>query len=162
MCTLAMHHGRGKRGLPVDEAKCIDLLREAAGLGFPDANFQLGKFHHNGEMGFEQNMEEAIKYCKKAAECGHVIARHNLGCAEDENNHHVAAMRHLRLAASGGYRKSMNRLIDYFENGLLRHVDVADTLRGFSRSRAEMKSEYRDQYISYLKRTGEYEEYMEA
>ena len=45
--SMAMKYGDGARGLPVDELKCIDLLRQAAGLGFPSAQYQLGNFHHS-------------------------------------------------------------------------------------------------------------------
>ena len=50
----------------------------------------------------------------------------------------------------------MNNLIACFEDGFLRHVDLAETLQAMYRSRAEMKSEHRDQYIAHLKKTGEY------
>ena len=39
------------------------------------------------------------------------MSRHNVGCKEYGNGDHVAAMRHLRLSASGGIRKSMDCLI---------------------------------------------------
>ena len=73
----------------------------------------------------------------------------------------VAAMRHWRLSASGGSKASMGALIGCFEHGLLQHKDLAETLQVFYRARAEMKSEDRDQYISYLKETGEYEDYID-
>ena len=40
---------------------------------------------------------------------------------------------------------------------MFHHGDLAETLQAMYRARAEMKSEDRDQYIEYLKRTGEYE-----
>jgi len=155
--NIAMHYGLGARGLSVDQAKCIELLRESADLGCPDAQYQLGIYHYNGTMGLEQNEEEALKYYKEAAEGGHVKSWHNLGFAESSNGDRVAAMRHFRLSASGGYRISTEALISFFEVGMLRHGDLAETLQAFYRSRAEMKSEDRDKYIAYLKETGEYE-----
>jgi len=50
----------------------------------------------------------------------------------------------------------MNNLISCFENGFLHHADLAETLQATYRSRAEMKSENRDQYIAHLKKTGKY------
>ena len=44
MHNMAIDYGHGDEGLPLDQAKCIELLREAAGLGFPDANFQADPF----------------------------------------------------------------------------------------------------------------------
>ena len=52
----------------------------------------------------------------------------------------------------------MYYLIDCFEKNLLHHADLAETLQAFYLARAELRSENRDQYIAFLKRTGEYEE----
>ena len=158
LCNLAMMHGEGKLGLSVDQAKCIKLLRESAGLGCPEAHYGLGNFHIRGEMGLERNEEKGIKYWQKAAEGGHFNSIHNLGCWETRNDNHVAAMRQWRLSASGGYRKSMESLIVFFDVGFLHHGDLAQTLQAFYRARSEMKSEDRDQHIAYLKRTGQYRE----
>ena len=125
---MALHIGFGHLGLPVDEAKCIDLLREAAGLGHPDAQAQLGTFYDNGIMGLEKNEEEALKYWEKAAKSGDILARHNRGCTERDNGDYVTALRHFRLSAAGGYRKSMEGVIECFEKGLLHHKDLAETL----------------------------------
>ena len=157
--NMALFHGDGDLGLPVDQAKCVDLLRESAGLGCPCAQYNLGNFYDDGEMGLEQNKEEALKYWKNAAEGGHIRSRHNLGCVEGGSGDHVAAMRHWRLTASGGMRMSMGALIDCFEDGLLRHGNLAETLQVFYRARAELKSDDRDQYIKHLKKTGEYKEH---
>ena len=162
MHNLAFGYGRGGFGLPVDQTKCVDLLRQAAGLGFPSAQYALGNYHLNGHMGLEQNEEEAIKYWKKAAEGGHLTSRHNLGISESNNGNHVAAMRHWRLSASGGYRSSMEGLIICFEDGLLRHGDLTETLQAMYRARSELGSEERDEYIKFLKTTGEYKaEYVQ-
>ena len=168
LCSMAMVHGYGQLGLPVDQTKCIDLLREAADLGSPGAQHQLGVFYLNGEMGLAQNEEEALKHWEQAAESGHVQAQHSLGCMKAEQSYcrntslsirctnHVAAMRHFRMAASAGYRISMESLIARFELGFLHHSDLAETLQEMYRSRSELKSEGRDQYIKYLKLAGEY------
>jgi TPR repeat protein len=111
-----------------------------------------------GGMGLQKNEEEGIKYWEKAAESGDLNTRYNLGCAaKDKNRDFVAAVRHWRLSASGGYKLSMEILIKWFEYRLLRHADLAETLRVFYHARSEMKSEDRDEYIKYLKRTGKYE-----
>ena len=158
MSTIAMAYGHGRLGLPVDQAKCIDLLRQSADLGESSAQFQLGIFHHCGDMGLQRNEEEALKYYDKAAEGGYLISRFNLGCVEDMKGDDVAAMRHWRLAAAGGFMKSMLNLIVCFDEGFLHHGDLAEALQAFYRSRAEMKSEDRDRYIEHLKETGEYRE----
>ena len=161
MSTIAMAYGHGRLGLPMDQAKCIDLLRQSADLGCSTAQFQLGIFHYNGNMGLQRNEEEALKYYKKAAEGGYLVSRHNLGSTAAGHGDFVAAMRHWRLAASGGLKISMENLIVCFEDGLLFHGDLSKTLQVFYHSRAEMKSEDRDKYIAYLKKVGEYKEEYE-
>ena len=57
----------------------------------------------------------------------------------------------------------MEGLIASFEAGLLHHNDLAEALRAMYLARSEMRSEDRDKYIEYLKRTGKYNaeyEYM--
>ena len=73
----------GHYGLPVDQTKCIDFLRQSAALGCLAAQYQLGIFHENGAMGLEQDRKEALKYYTNAAEGGHVFSRHNVGSYED-------------------------------------------------------------------------------
>ena len=155
--NMAIHYGRGELGLPVDQTKCIDLLRQSAGLGFPGAQRQLGTFHYTGEMGLEQNEKEARTCWKKAAEGGHILAWYNLGCADASKANHIASMRHFRLSASGGYRFAIKALIEIFDAGFFKHGDLVETLQVFYLARAELKSEDRDKYLAYLKTTGEYE-----
>ena len=80
--NMAMDYGGyGGVGLQVDQSKCIDLLHQSAGLGYPHAQAQIGKFYEKGDMGLEQNKEEALLCVgKMAVESGIVLdARHNLG-----------------------------------------------------------------------------------
>jgi hypothetical protein len=158
LCGMAHAYGEGELGLSVDQAKCIDLLRQAADLGLPSAHYELGNFHHEGVMGLEQDDANAKMHWEKAAEGGHLVSRFNVGFIEYKNGDLVASMRHLRLSASGGHKPSMNILIACFELGLLHHGDLAEAVRAMYLARAEMRSEDRDKYIDYLKRTGEWEE----
>ena len=155
--NIAMGYGEGHYGLPLDQTKCIDFMRQSADLGFPPAQYQLGTFHEIGTMGLEQNGEEALKYYKKAADGGHVFSLNNVGDAHFRNGDFVAAMRNKRLSASGGFKLSIGTLIDCFEAGILRHGDLAATLHAFYLASAEMKSDDRDKHIQYLKLTGKYE-----
>ena len=157
LLNLAWKLGNGTHGLPVDRAKCIELLRQSADLGFCDAHHMLGEFYRNGEMGLEQNEEEAIKCWEKAAECGHLHARHNVGAVEFRDSDVVAAMRHLRLAASGGFGDSIESLIRCFERGWLHHADLSETMQAYYLARDEMRSDDRKRYIQHLKDIGEYE-----
>ena len=155
---LAMAYRFGGHGLSVDQAKCIDLLREAADLGTAISHYQLATFHRTGEMGLEQNEEVSLEYMEKAAEGGDVVARHNLGSKEIRSGNVAAGIRHFRLAASVGYKRSMEALIEFFEARLLHHADLAESTRAFYCVRDEMKSKDRDQFIKHLKETGKYKE----
>ena len=161
MSTIAMAYGHGRLGLPVDQAKCIDLLRQSDDLGCTMAQCTLSLFLHTGAMGLEQNKDEAFQYAEKAAEGGNLNALHNVGSKENRNGNSGAAIRHWRLAAAGGFMKSMLNLIVCFDEGFLRHGDLAESVQAFYLARAEMKSEDRDQYIKHLKETGEYKEEYE-
>ena len=156
MRDMAMNYSDGGLGLPVDQRKCIELLRESADLGCPDAQHNLGDFYHHGAMGLKQDESEALRWWEKAAEGGHLISRNNLASAEEDNGDYAAALRHWRQAASGGSKHSVDCLIACFEYGLFRHGDLAESLQATYASRAEIRSEDRDQYIKYLKRTGKY------
>ena len=178
LCDMASKHGSGGFGLPVDKTKCIELLRQSADLGYSSAQYQLGNYLMDGEMGLQRNEKEAVENYTKAAEDGNFYALHNLGCAEKDNGRRsllrtiqswvrregrkgnfVTAMRLWRLSASGGFKLSIETLIDEcFEEGLLHHGDLAETLQAMYRARAEMKSEDRDQYTRHLKDTGKYKE----
>ena len=155
---MAMGYGHGYYGVPVDQAKCVELMRQSADLGNPDALFLLGSFYDKGKMGLERNKEQTLKYYKEAGKGGHLASLCNLGNVMAKDGDYAAAMCHWRLSASGGLRPSMDNLIAYFEDGLLHHGDLAETLQAFYRSRAELKSEGRDQYIKYLKLAGGYRE----
>ena len=158
MYNMAMAHGHGKGGLPVDQARCIELLQYSAGLGYPRANYQLGAYHHADLMGLERNGDQAFEYWEEAAKGGDVRARHNLALFVGPGNA-VTAMRHWRLAASAGDRLAMDHIIvNCFEGGFLRHGDLAEILQVMYRSRAETRSEDRDLYIMDLKMKAKYDE----
>jgi len=156
LLSMAIIYGEGLLGLSVDHAKCIALMRQAADLGLPGAQWMLGNFYRDGEMGLEQSEEEVLKYLGKAAKVGHTTAQSNLGCIAGEKGYYVAAMCLFRLSASGGQKVSMENLIEYFEHGLLRHADLAESLQAMYCARAEMRSQDRDKYVVHLKITGEY------
>ena len=156
--NMAVAYGTGRRGLPLDMAKCHDLLHQAAGLGYVHAQYQLGLYHHFGNRGLERSEGKALEYFKVAAEGGHILARHSVGCMAHANGDILATMRHLRVAASGGYLRSKADLMRCFKDGLFHHSDLAATLQAMYLARADMRSEGRDKFIERLKEIGEYDE----
>jgi hypothetical protein len=157
LLNLALKYAYGFHVLPVDQAKCIELLRQSADLGFSDAQHRLGEYHYEGEMGLEQNKKQGLKYYEKAAKGGDAYARYLIAYIEEEKTgDRTAAMRHLRLSASGGFRVSIEKLINCFEAGMLQHGDLAEALQAMYRARNEMSSDDRNRYIDHLKETGKY------
>jgi TPR repeat protein len=154
--NMAAFYENGLYGLPVDQAKSVELLCESASQSYPPAQHRLGMFYRDGEMGLEKKEQEGLNYLKKAAEGGDVHALHKLGVEEGMDGRYAASMCNLRLSAAGGHRDSMEALIGCFGIGVLRHKDLAETTRAFYLARAEMKSDDRDRYIAHLKMTGEY------
>lgn len=138
-------------GKLLDQTKLIDLLRESADLGFSGAQYQLGTFYHNGEMGLEKKEEESMKAYKEAAKGGHILAQHNLGAAKYANGEYVAAMRHWLLSASGGTGTP-------WELSLIASRKACSNIESSPRpcrpfivlASANMKSEDRVQHIGYL------------
>ena len=152
MYCMSTYYRRGQMGLSVNQAKCIDLLRQAADLGLPGAHYELGNIHHSGELGLEQDDAKAKMHWKKAADSGHLVSQHNIGHKMAEmHDDFVTAMRYWRLAASGGYKPSIKTLIECFERGFFHHRDLSEALQNHYKATAEMKSNERDQYINILK-----------
>ena len=58
--------------------KAVKWIRKAAGLGYPDAQYNLGAMYANGK-GVEQSYIEAAVWYHKAADQGHARAQYNLG-----------------------------------------------------------------------------------
>ena len=100
---------------------------------------------------------KVYEWLLERAKGGDVLSRHNIGMTEGVNGNPVAAMRHLRLSASGGDRSSIETLITGFEAGMIHHGDLAETLQAMYRARAETTSGDRDKFIAYLKSNGQYE-----
>lgn len=89
-----------------------------------------------------------------AAKSGHAAARHNVGCNNSlDGDPSTATIKHWRISAAAGFTRSVTSLIICFETGLIRHRDLAPSLRARDKARLEMKSEGRDRHIAHLMRT---------
>mmetsp|Transcript_22663 Transcript_22663/g.65256 ORF Transcript_22663/g.65256 Transcript_22663/m.65256 type:complete len:351 (+) Transcript_22663:161-1213(+) len=144
--------------VPVDKAKSVELLRQAADLGSEGAHYRLGMLHQTGEMGVTINEAKAMSHYEEAAERGHVFSRHNLGVVAYGGDNKTLAMRHFRIAAAAGYGQSIDGLILCFEDAVMRHSDLAESLQARDRAQLEMKSEARDHAMAHLREKGMYED----
>ena len=57
----------------------LEWINKAAELNYPDAFNQLGEMYYFGREGVEKNLEEAIKFFRKAADLGNTSAMFHLG-----------------------------------------------------------------------------------
>jgi hypothetical protein len=60
------------------------------------------------------------------------------------------AIKHFMIAASAGHYIAMNNLIIAFKQGLVSRNAMDSTLTAYNNSCAEMRSEARDKYISFV------------
>ena len=83
---------------------------------------------------------------------GDVLARHNLGCEEEEAGNHHRACKHYILAARAGYKykDSLDCLKAGFMDGIITKDDYANTLRAYQSRQDEMKSDDRDKARAHI------------
>jgi len=65
-------------GVPKDSDKALEFYRQAADMGHPQAQEDLGLIYYTG-YGVEQNYVEAVKWYKKAALQGRIKSAYDLG-----------------------------------------------------------------------------------
>ena len=65
-------------GVPKDSDKALEFYRQAADMGHPQAQEDLGLIYYTG-YGVEQNFVEAVKWYKKAALQGRIKSAYDLG-----------------------------------------------------------------------------------
>ena len=159
MWRIAAYHKEGMGGFPIDYSKALDFMKKAADLGHSEAAHFLGESYWFGtsSLGTSIDRAKAIACWEKAAKLGSVLARHQLGCLEHENGNLAKAIKHYRISAAAGYIRSVAYLIECFETGVLRHEDLAQSMRERDRTLLEVNTESRKQHVACVKAAGIYE-----
>ena len=147
--TLAGNYANGTIGLPQDWAKANKLFLQAGELGHAGAYFNLGNAYGVGR-GVEIDTKKVKYYYELAAMMGDVDARHNLGMMEGLAGNHQRAFKHFILAASAGYKDSLDTVKQGFMNGHVSKDQYANTLRAYQESQGEMESKARDKAEAYF------------
>ena len=161
MWLLATYHRDGIRGTARDESKALHLFKKSANLGNSLAHTSLGFAYRFGKLGVGIDAEKATTHFELAAKSGDVFGRHNLGNdAIIDSVPSLQTILHWRISAAAGFTPSVTCLIQAFEFGLIRHKDLASSLRARDKASLAMKSESRVRYIAYLKRTGQLDAQM--
>ena len=133
----------GLLGLEKDASRAVELWTEAAELGSVDALYHLGLAHRDGE-GVGQDVSQCIHFYEKAAMLGHSMARHNLGCYENNHGNYDRAVRHFLISAKMGLEASLKEIKDMFTRGLATKTQYAEALRGYQDALEEIKSPDRE------------------
>ena len=88
----------------------------------------LGVMYSDG-IGVEKDEEKGVYHYEKAAIGGHLKARHNLGCVEEEKGNADRAVKHFIIAANLGDEVSMKDLWAHYSAGNINKEDLEATLR---------------------------------
>lgn len=117
---LADIYLNGAEGVPMNKARAIELLSEAANSGFAEAQNSLGVCYITGN-GVPENAAEAVKWFEKAAEQGEEFAMKNLAlCLRDGNGvavNKAKATEWFEKAAAKNNIQSKFNLADMYANG---------------------------------------------
>ena len=144
---LAGCYEQGIYGLPQDRAKANELYLKAGELGCADAYYNLGQSYNEG-MGMTLDKKKAKHYYELAAMNGNVHARHNLGCLEGQAGNNQRAMKHFIIAASVGFKFSLDSVKRGYMAGHVTKEEYANTLREYQKSQDETKSDARDKALA--------------
>lgn len=143
---LARVHSRGRMGFPEDRDTASSLattviggVRALAEAGVPEALFLMGSAHAEG-LGVPVDPEEAVRWYRRAAAHGHVLAQHNLGNAYVSGTgvppSDSLAMVWWRKAAVQGDAIPSFRLGTMYEEGRGVAPDPVEALRWYRQSAA--------------------------
>ena len=112
---------------------------KAAGLGDVASHYNLSLLYRDGKV--EKDEKKEVYHLERAAIGGHPGARHNLGCKEAENGNYERAVKHMIIAASLGYQKSIEML--KLNRAHVNKEDFAAALRANQAALDAMKSPQR-------------------
>ena len=139
MWHLGFKYLFAKNGLERDVVRAIELQERAAELGLKEANYGLGVMYAKG-IDVEKDLAKAFRHYEAAAMCGHVSARHHLGCEEDNAGNHDLALQHWMISSNMGHEDSLNDVKASFIDGHATKADYAAALRGYQDAIEEMSS----------------------
>ena len=143
ICLLAAYSSSGNMGVRQDMAKANKLFLRAGELGCRQAYHNLGVSYYYGR-GVEVDKKKAKYYWELAAMNGELLARHNLGCMEEDAGNDLRAYKHFIIAANAGYKKSLDKVKGGYMEGHVTKNEYANTLRAYQSRKDEMKSDERD------------------
>eukprot|EP00577_Skeletonema_sp_RCC1716_P019894 CAMPEP_0113424072 /NCGR_PEP_ID=MMETSP0013_2-20120614/29387_1 /TAXON_ID=2843 ORGANISM="Skeletonema costatum, Strain 1716" /NCGR_SAMPLE_ID=MMETSP0013_2 /ASSEMBLY_ACC=CAM_ASM_000158 /LENGTH=307 /DNA_ID=CAMNT_0000312035 /DNA_START=15 /DNA_END=938 /DNA_ORIENTATION=+ /assembly_acc=CAM_ASM_000158 len=127
-----------------DYSGAFQYLTKAADLGDAQAHYDLSCFYHNG-LGVKKDKKKEVYHMEQAAIEGHVLARNNLGCVEEENGRMERAAKHWIIAVNLGHSHSLDAVKSCYRQGFVSKEDLAKALRAHQAALDAMKSPQRDE-----------------
>ena len=134
----------GLNGFEKDVTRAVKLYDCAAELEFKDAHYSLGVLYDEG-TDVDKDTAKAIRHYEAAAMSGHVKARFNLGCEEENAGNYDLALQHYLIAAKSGDQDALHNVKVFFKKRLATKADYAEALRGYQSAVEEMRSPDRDE-----------------
>ena len=111
----------GVRKIEAKDRSGLEIMRKAANLGLPRAQFYLGKMYEMGEGGVKKDLAEARRWTERAATAGDARAMHNLALfyfkGEGGAKNSTTAANWFRKAADQGLVDSQFNLAQLYEGG---------------------------------------------
>lgn len=111
----------GVRKIEAKDRSGVEIMRKAANLGLPRAQFYLGKMYEMGEGGVKKDLVEARRWTERAATAGDARAMHNLALfyfkGEGGAKNSTTAANWFRKAADQGLVDSQFNLAQLYEGG---------------------------------------------
>ncbi|MFN3856194.1 MAG: peptidoglycan-binding protein [Caulobacter sp.] len=120
--TAVQLYEQGVARIEAKDSSGLEMLRKAANLGHPAAQFYLAKLYENGEGGVAKDLAQARRWTERAAQSGDRKAMHNLGLYYFEGTggqrNLTTAAQWFRRAADQGLTDSQYNLGKLYEEGL--------------------------------------------
>jgi len=138
ICAVGMNRYHGG-----ESKSALEYWGKAAKLGDAQAHYQLSTTYWEGK-GVEKDTKKAIYHSEEAAIGGHLFARHNLGCIEDNNGRKDRAVKHYIIAASLGFDASLEALMKHYKRGRVTKENFAAVLRAHQAAADATKSPQRE------------------
>mmetsp|Transcript_12537 Transcript_12537/g.24983 ORF Transcript_12537/g.24983 Transcript_12537/m.24983 type:complete len:113 (+) Transcript_12537:424-762(+) len=93
----------------------------------------------------KKDKKKEVYHMEQAAIEGHVLARNNLGCVEEENGRMERAAKHWIIAVNLGHSHSLDAVKSCYRQGFVSKEDLAKALRAHQAALDAMKSPQRDE-----------------
>jgi len=141
--NIGDYYRDGRKGVPQDIDKALELYHRAAELGYATACCKIGYLYQSGKD-VEIDKKKAKHYWELAAMRGDVMARHNLGQMEKDAGNVDRAIKHFMIAVKGGFSESLRSMKLLYSNGYATKDDFTEALRSYQAYLNEVKSAQRD------------------